>query len=79
MTMSAGGRRRRSLLLFDRLLDKAERVGVFDQRPHLRTLEPRWNLRLNLKLQLRLSAWQRGELLHDRLDNLMHVSGWSVR
>jgi hypothetical protein len=65
--------------LFDRLFDEPERVGVLDQRSHLRAFETTRYVRLDLEPELHLAARQRRELLDYRLDNLMDVPGRPLR
>ena len=72
----AGRRARRawrSLALFDRFLDEAERVGVLDQGPNFGTIQTGWNFGVDLEFQGHLAAGKGRELLDDGLDDSMDI------
>ena len=65
--------------LFDRFLDEAERIGVFDQRPNFRTVQTGWNFGIDLELQGDLAARKGRELLDDGLNDSMDIPCRSLR
>jgi hypothetical protein len=58
---------------FDRFIDEPEHVGVLDQRSYLGALKATRHFGFDLKPELNLATRQCGELLDNRLDNLMDV------
>lgn len=54
-------------------------IGILHQRPNLGAIETARNFGVNLKSDLHLATRQRCELLDDRFDDLMDVSGRALR
>ena len=54
-------------------------IGILDQRPNLGAIETVRHFGVDLEPDLHLAARQRGELLDDRFDDLMDVSGRTLR
>ncbi len=54
-------------------------ISILDQRPNLGAIETVRHFGVNLEADLHPAARQRGELLDDRFDDLMDVSGRTIR
>ena len=54
-------------------------IGILDQCPNLGAIETVRHFGVNLEPDLHLAARQRGELLDDCFDDLMDVSGRTLR
>ena len=59
----------------DQLVDESERVGVLQKRPDLCAVKARGTSASISSLSGNVAAWDRRQLLDDRLDDLVNVAG----
>ena len=69
----------RSLKLFERFFDEAERVGILNQGPDFPTIQTGRDFGIDLEFQGHLAAGKGRELLDDSLDNLMDIPRRTLR
>ena len=65
-------------LSFNFLVDKTERCRVLEKRPDLSAIKPARRFSIDLQLETNVCAWKRGELLDNRLYDLVNLLRRSV-